>query len=322
MDVRWGILGAGYIARKFAEGIAESSNGTLVAVGARTKEGAEALAIAYQALALDLVRCPEVDAIYIATPHVFHCQHTLLALSNGKSVLCEKPFAVNALEAAEMVNLARSNNHFLMEAMWTRFCPGLKIVKDFIKRIGRVESMQADFSFKADYQPEGRLFNSALGGGALLDVGIYPISLAIYLFGFPDEVNSRATLSDQGIDLSSNYTFKYNKGLRANLAASITEDKPGIAIITGEYGQVKIGPKFWHMEDIKLTLKDGTEEVYHKQNELSDFTHQVEAVGSSIASGQQENSQMSLDDSVEIMKIMDLIRQQCEIVYRADCASA
>jgi predicted dehydrogenase len=181
--IRWGVLGPGSIAKQFARGLQVLPDAELVAVGSRSLEKAQAFAAefkasrvygSYEALAAD----PEVDAIYVATPHPFHHANSLMCLKAKKAVLCEKPFTINAVECAELIACARQEKVFLMEAMWTRFLPTIVKVRDWLdqKAIGEPRMVQADFGFRAEVEPDGRLFNLALGGGALRDVGVYPIS--------------------------------------------------------------------------------------------------------------------------------------------------
>ena len=198
-ELRWGILGTGNIANKFANGLRAVPGAELAAVGSRSAATAEAFAkehgarrahATYEALAHD----PEADAIYIATPHVLHHENTLACIAGAKAVLCEKPFAMNAREAEEMVAAARAAGTFLCEAMWTRFLPGTRRVRELLTSgaIGEPRQLECDFGFRTDFRPEGRLFNPDLGGGALLDVGVYCVAYARMVFGSaPEEITLR-----------------------------------------------------------------------------------------------------------------------------------
>ena len=203
--IRWGILGAGSIAHKFAQGLASAPDAKLVAIGSRSQDKAHAFgeeyAIpnrhgSYEALAGD----PNVDIVYVATPHPMHKPDTLLCLQAGKAVLCEKPFSINAADSLDMIAEARKRKQFLMEAMWTRCFPAMRSLKSVIAEgvIGEPRLLQADFGFRANFNPDGRLFNPALGGGALLDVGVYTISLSSMIFGTPSQAVGQAAIGKPG----------------------------------------------------------------------------------------------------------------------------
>ncbi|MEC9381026.1 MAG: Gfo/Idh/MocA family oxidoreductase, partial [Candidatus Latescibacterota bacterium] len=226
--IRWGILGTGNIAKQFARGLTSVEDARLVAVGSRAPETAAAFGdefevphrhATYEALAAD----DEVDAIYVSTPHPFHKDNSILCLTSGKAVLCEKPFTVNAAEAAAVIDVARAENRFLMEAMWTRFVPAVVRLRQLLAEgaIGDVRMVQADFGFRAGVNPEGRLFNLDLGGGALLDVGIYSLSFAAMILGAsPDQVVSAANLGSTGVDEQSAFLLRYEGGELAVLSCA------------------------------------------------------------------------------------------------------
>ena len=214
--LRWGILATGSIAHKFATGIAALDDAEIVAVGSRSREGADKFADefdipdrhdSYEALAAD----PDVDAIYIATPHSLHKENMLTCLAAGKAVLCEKPFAINAREAREAIDFARERGIFLMEAMWTRYIPLMVEVRRMVAdgMIGDLRMITGDFGYRAGFNAERRTFNPALGGGALLDVGIYPLSLASMLLGKPQRIASMAELGETGVDEQSAMILGY-----------------------------------------------------------------------------------------------------------------
>ena len=217
--INWGIIGPGSIANRFAGGLAAVPGAKLHAVGSRTQAKADEFAdrhgapkryASYEALAED----PDVQVVYIATPHPQHKGAALLCLEHGKSVLLEKPFTVNAKEAAEVIDSARSKDLFVMEAMWARFFPGMRKVRELIASgtIGEARMVQADFGFRADVDPDSRLFSPALAGGGLLDVGVYPISLASMIFGTPTEVSGLAQIGETGVDEMAAVTLTVNAG--------------------------------------------------------------------------------------------------------------
>jgi len=218
-NINWGILSTGRISEKFAFDLQFVPNARLAAVGSR--DAARAFEFAgkvnapkaygsYEALASD----NDIDVIYIGTPNISHCENALLCLDRGKAVLCEKPFAMNEKEVLRMVSKAREKNAFLMEALWTRFIPAIKKALELIESgaIGDIVHIKADFGYKAQYDPAWRLFNKELGGGSLLDIGIYPVFLILLLLGEPDEIAADAIIGRTGVDELVSAYFKYNNG--------------------------------------------------------------------------------------------------------------
>ncbi|MBZ0290306.1 MAG: Gfo/Idh/MocA family oxidoreductase, partial [Anaerolineae bacterium] len=302
--IRWGILGTGNIAHKFATGLQSASGAQLVAVGSRSPESADKFArefnvprchASYEALAQDA----EVDAIYISTPHPYHAPNSKLCLENGKAVLCEKPFAMNAHEADEMIALARQKRVFLMEAMWTRFLPTLIRTRDLIAEgaIGEVRMVTADFGFRTNFNPQGRLFAPELGGGALLDVGIYPISLAFMLFGAPSEVSSQASLGETGVDEQSAYLFGYDKGQIALLSSATRTPTPQEAFILGTEGSIKLHSPWWNATELSLIRGGKPTEVIEPPRLGNGYNYEAEEVGRCLRAGQLESDTIPLDET-------------------------
>jgi predicted dehydrogenase len=313
-NIRWGILGPGSISKTFAKGLADVPGADLAAVGSRDLGRAKAFAAefgfrrahgAYQ----DLVNDPEVDVIYIGTPHSFHHPHTLLALNAGKHVLCEKPFALSAAEATEMVAKARETGLFLMEAMWTRFLPALQKVRELVAdgTIGELRMIQADFGFRTEFNPAGRLFDPALGGGSLLDVGVYPISLASMLLGPAERVRAIATLGETGVDEQAAVLLGYASGAMAMAFAAVRTNSPEEAVIVGTEGWIKIEPPFWHAT--QLTVQKPGQPLMRLElpYEGNGYNYQAAAVQAAIVAGQTESTVMSLDESIQIMATLDEI---------------
>jgi predicted dehydrogenase len=260
LPVRWGILGCGNIARQFAEGLRFAPGATLAAVGSRDgakaeafreKHGATRAHASYEALAAD----PDVDAVYIATPHVFHCANTLACLAGGKAVLCEKPFAVNAAEARQMVAAARARGLFLMEAMWSRFFPAAGRLREIVAlgSIGEPRMVQADFGFRAGWNPEGRLLNPALGGGALLDVGIYTVAFASMVLGRPVEATGFAHRGETGVDEQSAMILRHKGGALSVLSTAVRTSTPHEAQVWGTEGRIRVVAPFWKPSTLLIT---------------------------------------------------------------------
>ncbi len=321
--IRWGILGTGNIARQFAEGLKSARGAVLQAVGSRTAATAEDFGtlfgiphchVSYEALAAD----PEVDVVYIATPHPLHKDNSMLCLNAGKAVLCEKPFTINRCEAEEVVACARRNNRFLMEAMWTRFLPAVLQAHRWVWEglIGKVRMIRADFGFRAGYEEEPRLFELEMGGGGLLDVGIYPISLAAMVLGVhPVKVTTLATLGPTGVDDQSVVALQYENGALALTASAIRTETPQDAHIIGEKGFITLHVPFWRAEAVTLTLPGRDPETHHLPLKGNGYNYEAEAVMDCMRSGETECDAMALDDTIALMGILDTARAQWGLRY-------
>ncbi len=321
--IRWGILGTGSIANKFATGLQAVADADLVAVGSRAQDTADAFAdkygapnhhASYESLAGD----PEVDAIYVSTPHTFHKDNSILCLEAGKAVLCEKPFAINASEAETVIRCARENGRFLMEAMWTRFLPVLVQVRQWLAEghIGDIRMVSADFGFRTGVNPEGRLFNPALGGGGLMDVGIYPISLASMVFGVqPDRLTAMAEIGETAVDEQAAMIFGYDTGALATLWTGIRTSTLQEATILGTNGHIRIESPFWDVKTASLKV-DGKDPVHiEPPRDGNGYNYEAIEVGQCLRDGKQESDTMPLDETLAIMKTLDTIRRQVGVKY-------
>jgi predicted dehydrogenase len=319
---RWGILGAGGIARKFVKGVQALPDHDVIAVGSRQQETADKFAdefaiphrhAGYDALAADA----EVDAIYVATPHPMHKENTLTALRAGKAVLCEKPFTINAAETQELIAEARARKLFLMEAMWTRFIPLMVEVRRLIAdgAIGPIRMITADFGYRAGFRPESRAFDPALGGGALLDVGVYPISFASMLLGTPDRIASMAELGQTGVDEQSAFILGYPGGQLAVLSTAVRTSTPQDAVIMGETGRIRIHPPFWIPKKLTLTVSGKEDEEMEIPYEANGYNYEAAEVANCVRAGKLESDVMPLDESLAIMQTMDAIRAQWGMKY-------
>lgn len=324
--INWGILGAGKIAHKFANDLKLVEDAALIAVGsrddARAKEFASKYQIpkiftSYEALASDA----SVDVIYVATPHSFHREHSLICLNHGKAVLCEKAFALNSREVADMVSTARRKKVFLMEAFWTKFLPQFEKVRQMIKdgMIGDIRWIEADFGFISD-PPAARLFDPALGGGALLDIGIYPVFLAQTLLGKPRDIQAAIVPFSSGVDRQCSVTFTYENGAMASLFSTLAADTPVEAVIAGTKGRIEMRNRFHNAVGRLFLVLNGEEpkeiEVYRE----SGYGYQFEArhVTECLQKGITESPTMSLDDSIQLMETLDNIRRVAGIRYSVD----
>lgn len=320
--IRWGIIGCGAIAANFARGLCVLDDAELAAVGSRTEKKARVFAKkhnakrahgSYEQLAAD----PEVDVVYVATPHPFHMENTILCLEHGKAVLCEKPFAMNARQAEKMIDAAKKANVFLMEAMWTRFIPLTIEIRRLIDKstIGPVRFFQADFGYATDRGAKGRALNPYLGGGALLDVGIYPISFASMVFGDrPGKITSQANIGETGVDEQSGYLFTYDGDGLAALSSAVTTKTPGRAVIAGDDGMIKIHPPF-HRAEKATVITPEKETVIEKPIEGNGYNYQAVEVHDCLRQGKTQSDIMSLKETLSIMETMDEIRGQWGLKY-------
>lgn len=319
--IRWGILSTGSIAHKFAAGLKDADGAVMQAVGSRNRDTADTFGDefgiphrhgSYEALAAD----PEVDVIYIGTPHPFHMENTLLCLDHGKAVLCEKPFALSVRQAREMIDRARAKNLFLMEAMWTRFLPVIVRAGTMIMdgAIGEPRMVTADFGFRAGWDEESRLLDMEMGGGGLLDVGVYTIALAYMVLGAPERIVSMAHLGATGVDEQAAVILGYPEGQIAALQCAIRTNTPHEAIIMGTEGMIRIHPRFWCATKMTVTRgdKEETIELPYKGN---GYTHQAEEVMACMRAGTTESRAMPLDETLSIMRTMDAVRAQWGLRY-------
>ena len=321
--LRWGIVGPGRIARKFATDLAVVKSARLHAVASRTPERGQAFAAdfgcarvytSYEELAAD----PEIDAVYVATPHSFHLDAARPSLRAGQAVLCEKPLAATAEQASEMIELARESGAFLMEAMWTRFLPMMRVIRRWIDEgaIGRVRLVRASFGYAepADRAPRQRLSDPALAGGSLLDVGIYPLAFARWIYGEPAQTTEAvASLGASGVDEICSFVQRFPGGGLAELSSAVAVQTDRGALIAGSEGQIEV-PFFSTAQE--ATLVRGGERLHQRRPfESGGFEYQIRAVGRCLAAGLVESPQMSLAESLEHARVMDEIRARVGVVY-------
>jgi predicted dehydrogenase len=321
---RWGILGLGGIAHKFASDLKQVEGAILNAVASRSLEKAKAFAADFKAEKaygsyIDLAKDPEVDIIYVATPHVFHFEHALLGLQHHKAVLCEKPIAVNAAQLSRMISEAKRKNMFLMEGLWTNFMPHLQKVYDLTQQeiYGKCLKIEADFSFKAEFDTQSRLFNKNLGGGALLDIGIYPVYLALKLLGLPQNIKATAQFSKTGVDVSNTIQFHYSGGAVAHLSSSFAKTTPSKAKVYFEKATVELGPRFHETDQLTITTKAGEEHLdFHYSP--NGYQFEIEHVHDCLEQGLTQSPEMSLEASLELLQTLDTIREQIGLRYKED----
>ncbi len=319
-------MGAGIIAHKMADALKLNPNCQLYAVASKTPSKARKFAdknnvenaCSYQ----EIVNSRKIDIIYIATTHNFHFENAKLALEHGKHVLIEKPFTVNAKEAREIVSIAREKNLFLMEAIWTRFLPSMKLLKNKIKdnEIGDVRQINVSFGGFVGPEYERRLKDPALAGGVTLDMGIYPISFVCYLLGgVPTEIKSMTRFSDLGVDEISNYMLRFPSGCFAAICTSYNLKMKKETVIYGTKGFIEF-PEFPAGQRFIIHKHEGTNDIKDtievlENNHENGFIYQVEEVVRCIQEGRQESEIIPLDETIGIMEVMDKMRDEWDFVY-------
>jgi predicted dehydrogenase len=323
--VRWGILGTGRIARDFATALQDTPGATLAAVASRERatavDFADEFGIPLRLAGYDgLAAAPDVDLVYIGTPHALHAENALAMLAGGKGVLCEKPFALNRAQADQVVALARSRGVFLMEAMWTRFMPALEEAKRILASgvLGEVSQASADFGFAATGGPDSRLFNPALGGGALLDVGIYPLSITAYLLGDVQDVRAQAELGPTGVDLQTVFTLRHAGGALSTCACSLKARTPGLLTLSGRRGQLRLDAPFHRAPTLTLLLEDEPPQVIPTPYLGNGYVHEAIEAQRCWRAGLVESPAMTHEQTLHLMGVLDTIRAQTGVHYPGD----
>lgn len=318
--INWGIIGLGNIASKFAEDLKTLKDVKLYAVASRSNEKANSFSErfnatkAYNSYEL-LAKDSNVDAVYIATPHSFHKQNTILCLQHKKAVLCEKPFAMNYEEVDEMISIAEENDTLLMEALWTYFLPHYNYVLDLIKteKYGKIKTLEADFGFHTPYNEESRVFKKEVGGGSLLDIGIYPIFAALSTLGIPKSVEAQATFFDNGADAICNMILHY-KDSEAFLSSSLLEETPTEAIFTCEKAIIKINSRFH--EPSTVTIKQiGQRKTFDFPCDTFGYNYEIEHFNELLRENKKESHIMTFDFSRKLMRMLDEVRRLIELKY-------
>lgn len=324
--IRWAILGAGNIAKAFVKDFPFMQRAELVAVAASSKAKAQQFALEHQipqAMSYqELFDNLEIDAVYIATTHNFHLEQSLACIRSGKAVLCEKPITVNDSQFNMLAAAARENKVFLMEALWTWFLPAIQKARQWIKegRIGQLKIVQADFSFPSEYNPEGRLYNPQLAGGALLDIGIYPIALTDFLMGRnPDVIVASGSLTSTGVDERVGILLEYGN-VSATLYASIVARMNNTASLFGTAGRIDI-PEFWKAGHCRLYDTDGQLQDEFIDDRISrGFIFEMQHANDCILAGKTESDIAGFEASKRLQEIMTTVRKQIGVRYPFEVA--
>lgn len=316
-QIRWGIIGPGKIANALAHDLQYVNDARLYAIASRDFDRAEQFRQrynaekaygSYEALAADAA----VDVVYIATPHPFHAELSLMCLEAGKAVLCEKPMGMSAVQVGQMIQKAKDKNVFLMEGIWTRFIPATAKLLELLEEraIGDVVSLHADFGFRAEWNPNGRLFNKALGGGALLDIGIYPLYLSVLTLGVPSNIKASGIITETGVDGYNATLLEYSLGKTAVLESTFLADTPIEAHFYGTDGHIKLHSRFHHATEISVFRKNERIQHFNLPYKGKGYVHEIEEVQRCVQNCRNESPLLPHAKSLQLATIMDEIRQQ------------
>ncbi|MFD9611935.1 Gfo/Idh/MocA family protein [Streptomyces sp. NPDC090082] len=327
--VRWGILATGGTAERFAADLRTLDGAEVVAVASRAEASAKAFADrcgiprAYGDWA-GLLADGDVDVVYVATPHHAHRAAAGLALEAGKAVLCEKALTLNAAEAAELVALARGRGLFLMEAMWMYCNPLIRRIAELVRdgAVGEVRTVQADFGLAGPFDPGHRLRDPAVGGGALLDLGVYPVSFAHLLLGEPSAVHAHARLSPEGVDLNTGMLLGWDSGASALLSCSLEADTPLTASVTGTAGRIDLPRGFFFPERFTLHRPGREPEEFTSADDPHSLRHEAAEVARCLRAGATESPLVPLDGSLAVMRTLDAVRDRVGVRYPQELTRA
>ena len=318
----WGIIGTGFIARKMAEALPFVPQSALYAVASRNIETANDFATTYNCKTYgsyeELINDPEIDIVYVATPHNYHCSNTLMAISNGKHVLCEKPFAVNSREVHSMIDAAREKGVFLMEALWTRFNPNIIRAKEILDsgQLGNIKLITANFGDRKPYHPDNRFYNKELIGGALLDMGIYPLFNVLLMMGKPQTIKALAAIGQTGVDYTCSIALGYENDAMAVIHTTILTETDSKVTIYCEKGRIEFRRWVYAPENITVVpLEDESQDI---TQEMTGNIYNYEAVEviNCLEQGKFQSSLWSWDDSLMLIGVLDEIRAQIGLVYK------
>ncbi len=315
-------MGLGNIAHKFATDLLTVEYAELHAVASRSQEKANTFAAKFGATKAyacyeDFILDEELDAVYIATPHALHKSNTMLCLKHKVAVLCEKPFAMNTSEVNDMINMAKEKNVLLMEALWTYFLPHYQYVLQAIetKKYGNLIGLEADFGFYRAFNNDSRLFNKGLGGGSLLDIGIYPIFVALSTLGIPEHIEAKATYFENGADASCDMVFSYQNQVKAILKSSLLEDTTNHAVFKFDQGSIRINSGFHAPTTISIFPKTGPEENLDFGYNTIGYNYEIIHFNDLLRKAQTESPIMSFDFSKQLITLLDIVRQHINLTY-------
>jgi predicted dehydrogenase len=320
--IRWGILATGRIASEFVEDLLQLPEATVAAVGSRRLDSATAFAERYGIPRAhgdwaDLASDPEVDVVYVATPHSAHHAAAKMCLEAGKAVLCEKPLTIDLATAQDLVDTARARGVFLMEAMWTLTNPTIRHIDAVLDRgeIGEITHIAADFGVNGPFPVGHRMRAPELGGGALLDLGVYPVALAHHFLGRPATITARANLLPEGTDETTALILGYASGAVATLHAGMGGESAQRAVLTGRDGRIEIDRHFWRPEGATIVRRHGLTERVDIPVDGHGMGNEAREVMRCLRAGLTESSLIPLDFTLGVMTTLDTALQQLGVVY-------
>lgn len=320
--IRWGVIGPGRIAHKFVQDLAKVPGSTLSAVASRSLDRAQAFANEYGAPYAygsyeALLECPELDVVYVASPHNGHLRHTLLCIKASIPVVCEKPFSINECYVGDMIEMAETFDTYLMEALWTRFMPTTRHALSLVQQgvIGEVLGVKADFGFKGIYDPESRLFNPKLAGGALLDIGIYPVFWSYLMLGKPATIKASACMSPTGVDASTGMVFTYEGGQFAFLDCTFMAKTSCEAFVYGTEGVIKVHGRWHESQALTVERYDEAPETIRFDRDTWGYDYEIAAVAEDLRAGRKQNADWSLENSRELIQLLDQVREEIGLIY-------
>jgi predicted dehydrogenase len=313
MSIKWGILGTGGIAHEFAADVRSHTEMKISAVGSRSLEKAKEFDKDVHPFgSYEELVASDVDAIYVATPHQVHAENTILALNAGKPVLCEKPFAINAAQAIDMVAAAKQNNLLLMEAMWTRYLPHIQKVRELMHELGEVLNVQADHG--QSLMSIKRLTDPNYAGGALLDLGIYPVSFTYLVFGRPEKIIAKSLIQN-GVDLQTSAIFEYTGGRQAVINTVMNAKTPTAACINGTKARLELATSFYRPTDMRLVYNDGRIVDFKNEYRGHGLREQAIYFEKMLISGKKDSELLPISETISIMETLDEIRNQIGLKY-------
>ena len=319
----WGIIGTGFIARKMAEALPFVPQSNLFAVASRNIETASDFASTYNCKPYgsyeELITDPEIDIVYVATPHNYHCENTLTAISNGKHVLCEKPFAVNSREVHSMIDAAREKGVFLMEALWTRFNPNIIRAKEILDsgQLGKIKLISANFGDRKPFHPDNRFYSKELIGGALLDMGIYPLFNVLLMMGKPMSIKALAAIGSTGVDHTCSIALRYEDDAMAVIHSTMLAETESKVTIYCEKGKIELSRWVYAPEKVTVIPLDGESQDVTQKITGNIYNYEAVEVINCLELGKIQSSLWSWDDSLMLMGVLDEIRAQIGFIYEA-----
>ena len=319
----WGIIGTGFIARKMAEALPFVPQSNLRAVASRNIETANDFASSYKCKLYgsyeELINDTEIDIVYVATPHNYHCTNTLMAISNGKHVLCEKPFAVNSREAHSMIDAAREQGVFLMEALWTRFNPNIIRAKEILDsgQLGNIKLITANFGDRKPYHPDNRFYSKKLIGGALLDMGIYPLFNVLLMMGKPKSIKALAAIGQTGVDYTCSIALSYENDALAVIHSTILTETDSKVTIYCEKGKIEFDRWVYAPEKVTVVPLDGESQDITQELTGNIYNYEAVEVIKCLEHGKTQSNLWSWNDSLMLIGVLDEIRDQIGLVYEA-----